>query len=142
MGTNTTSARRREGVWDLVPAPMMDLRAEIERRLARLPGFRPGPPRRGHGSPFAVGGVELVHFHGSDRMDVRLGRGAIGAGRAAGTLDRRLKTRGPSADWASLPLTDLASVELGVRLAEEAALATLVPDRAPPPSARRPRRRA
>lgn len=98
----------------------MSPRDEVVRRLAALPGFAAGPARRGHGSPFVAAGVEVAHFHSDGQMDVRLGRVRIQQRKADRSLDPRVRTRGPTADWASVPLGDPACVELAIALAVEA----------------------
>ncbi len=101
----------------------MTFRAEIERRIAALPGVVRGPSRYGHGSAFRVGGREIAHFHGEHRMDVRLTRARIAEMKADRPLDPRVQTRGPTADWVEVEVSVASDVSLVVSLVEEAARA-------------------
>lgn len=94
----------------------MSVRGELERQLGEIPDLLRRPSRFGDAYSFFVGDLEIVHFHGDGRMDVRLTRQLIREMKATGTLDPRVRTRGPSADWASLPLTHDREVALALEL--------------------------
>ena len=65
----------------------MSVRGEIERRLTAVPGLTPRESRYGHGLAFYVGRREVVHFHGDQRMDVRLTAKVIQRRKREGGLD-------------------------------------------------------
>ena len=78
------------------------LREELERWIAAVPGVERQVSRYGHGPSFALGGRELVHFHGESRMDVRLTREEIRQRKLDEALDPRLITRGPGSEWVEI----------------------------------------
>ena len=97
------------------------LRAELERRLSEIPGLtRRSPSRFGHGFAYYVGTREVAHFHGDERLDVRLTRPVIREHLSEGTLDPRVRTRGSSAEWVTVPLEAPTDLALAVSLLEEA----------------------
>ena len=98
----------------------MTVRDEIEHRLLGLPGVVRGPSRYGHSSAFRAGGREIAHFHGDRRLDVRLTRRRIAEMKAEGPLDVRVLTRGPSAEWVEVRVSESADIALAVNLVEEA----------------------
>jgi hypothetical protein len=98
----------------------MSVRAELERRLGALPGVTQRPSRYGDSSSHYVGDREIAHFHGDDRMDVRLTKELIRERKAEGALDPRVRTRGPSAEWATVPVIETRDLALAVDLVEEA----------------------
>ena len=98
----------------------MTVREELERRLEQLPGMERGPSRYGHGSSYFTGGREIAHFHGETRMDVRLTKEEIRFRKEEGPLDPRIKTRGPSAEWAEVHVEKLSDIPLAVALVEDA----------------------
>jgi len=118
MPSRRTSApaRARSGT---APGPA-EVRAELERRLAELPGLTRRPSRFGDSFSYFVAEREIAHFHGDARMDVRLTREAIPELKAAGRLDGRVRTRGPSAQWASVTLGSTSDIAYAVELVEEA----------------------
>ncbi|MCI4361252.1 MAG: DUF5519 family protein, partial [Thermoplasmata archaeon] len=67
------------------------------------------PSRFGDRYSYFVGTREIAHFHGDGRMDVRLTRQVIRDLKKKDVLDPRVLTRGPAADWATVPIDDDAS---------------------------------
>jgi len=98
----------------------MTVREEVEQDLMRIPDLARRQSRFGDQFSYFVGTREIAHFHGDGRMDVRLTRAWIREAKAGGTLDARVRTRGPSADWATVPLVSRRDVALAVALVEEA----------------------
>ena len=98
----------------------MTLRAELEQKLCELPGLNRRRSRFGDQFSFFLGSREIAHFHGDGRMDVRLTRQWIREAKTGGTLDPRVRTRGPTADWATVPLLDPRDLNLAASLVEEA----------------------
>lgn len=98
----------------------MSPREELERRLADTPGLTHQQSRFGNAYAYFVGGREIAHFHGDGRMDVRLTRQHIREMKIEGALDPRVRTRGPSADWATVPLDDARDIPLALELVEKA----------------------
>jgi hypothetical protein len=96
------------------------VRAELEAKIAALPGVEERVSRYGHGRSFAAGGREIAHFHGETRMDVRLTREEIRRRRADGTLDPRLVTRGAYSEWVEVTVTDTRDLAFALSLVEEA----------------------
>jgi hypothetical protein len=101
-------------------AASMSVRNELERRLERYPRLERRPSRFGDSHSYFVGGREIAHFHGDERMDLRLTRERIRELKAEGALDPRVKTRGPSADWAAVRLVEPGDVALALQLMDEA----------------------
>jgi luciferase-like monooxygenase len=98
----------------------MSVREELERRLLEIPGLNPGPSRYGHGTSYFTGGREIAHFHGETRMDVRLTRDEIRQRKAEGTLDPRIRTRGPSAEWVEVQVVTTGDLAFALGLVEDA----------------------
>ena len=98
----------------------MSIREELEQKLRDVRDLSRRRSRFGDHYSFFVGTREIAHFHGDGRMDVRLTRQWIREAKASGTLDPRVRTRGPSADWATVPLYDRGDVNLAIALVEEA----------------------
>jgi Family of unknown function (DUF5519) len=108
---------------EIVPTDLRSLvtpREELEARLALLPDLVRRVSRYGNGLAYYVANREIVHFHGDQRMDVRLTREVIRLRKAEGGFDQRVQTRGPSADWATVRVQEPSDVELGLSLVEEA----------------------
>lgn len=99
---------------------MVSVRPEVERELDRLPGLDRRPSRHGDGRSYFVAEREIAHFHGEARLDVRLTKERIAEMRSERTLDARIRTRGPSAQWVALPLVSPKDVPLAIHLVEEA----------------------
>lgn len=100
------------------------LREEFDRNLPGIPGLvRRAPSRYGHGFAYFVGNREVAHFHGDERLDVRLTRAGIRGRVAEGGFDARVRTRGPSADWVTVRLENASDLALALALLEEAARA-------------------
>jgi luciferase-like monooxygenase len=98
----------------------MSVRADLELRLQGYPGLVRRPSRFGDAYSYFVGDREIAHFHGDGRMDIRLTHQRIREMKDEGILDQRVRTRGPSADWASLPLAEPRELSLALELIEEA----------------------
>lgn len=98
----------------------MTPREQIEARLSELPDLVRRKSRFGNGLAYHVGDREIVHFHGDQRMDVRLTRDVIRLRKSEGGFDARVKTRGPSADWASVRVQEPGDVALALALVEDA----------------------
>ncbi|MGI0155261.1 MAG: luciferase family protein, partial [Thermoplasmata archaeon] len=94
----------------------MSVREDLEIRLAALPGLVRRRSRFGDAYSFFVANREIAHFHGDGRIDVRLTRQLIRQMKVEGTLDPRVRTRGPSADWATVPLTEQRDLVLALGL--------------------------
>jgi hypothetical protein len=98
----------------------VSVRADLDLRLSGLPGLDRRLSRHGDSFSYFVAGREIAHFHGDERMDVRLTRGRIPELRAQGRLDSRVRTRGPTAEWIAVRVQDPRDVEYAVGLVEEA----------------------
>jgi Family of unknown function (DUF5519) len=101
-------------------AGQMSLRGDIERRLTSISGLTPRESRYGHGLAFYVGRREVVHFHGDQRMDVRLTAGVIQRRRREGELDDRVTPEGGAPNWVKVRVSEASDIALAVALAEEA----------------------
>ena len=99
---------------------MASARTELERYLLDIPGLVRGRSRYGHGPSYFVGGLEVAHFHGDERMDVRLTRELIRERKSEGEFDGRVRTRGPSADWVEVQVAGVQDIPLAVSLVEAA----------------------
>jgi hypothetical protein len=98
----------------------MSVRARIERLLVDLPGLERRHSRWEHEDAYYVGEREIAHFHGDGRMDVRLTKERIRELKATDGLDPRVRTRGPSANWATVPLASERDAALALALVEDA----------------------
>jgi len=98
----------------------VSVRAELERKLSSLLDLEKRPSRFGDSLSYVVGGREIAHFHGDSRMDVRLTREEIRRLKTEQALDHRVRTRGPSADWAEVHVTNAKDIPYAVSLVEEA----------------------
>lgn len=98
----------------------MSVRRDIERRLTSIPGLTPRESRYGHGLAFYVGRREVVHFHGNQRMDVRLTAGVVQRRRREGGLDDRVTPEGGAPNWVKVRVSEARDIALAVVLAEEA----------------------
>ena len=98
----------------------MSVREELEGRLGKIPDLVRRRSRFGDGLSYFVGGREIAHFHGDGRMDVRLTRQRIRELKAEGRLDARVRTRGASADWATVELSAPKDVVLALEMVEDA----------------------
>jgi hypothetical protein len=98
----------------------MSVRGEIERRLTSIPGLTPRESRYGHGLAFYVGRREVVHFHGDQRMDVRLTAEVIRRRKSEGGLDDRVTPEGGAPNWVKVRVSEARDIALAVVLAEEA----------------------
>jgi hypothetical protein len=98
----------------------MTVREQLEQRLGSLPGLDRRKSRYGSSSAYYVGEREIVHFHGDQRMDVRLTSELIRTRKQEGGLDPRITTRGASANWAAVRVTESNDIPLAVALVEDA----------------------
>jgi hypothetical protein len=98
----------------------MSVREELARRLATLPGLEKRPSHYGDSGSYFVGEREIAHFHGDSRMDLRLTKEEIRRLKSEQALDHRVRTRGPSAEWAEVHLTELNDIPYAISLVEEA----------------------
>ena len=98
----------------------MTIRAELESRLQALPLLTRRKSRFGDSQSYFVADREIAHFHGDERMDVRLTKERIRELKTKGPLDPRIRTRGPSAEWATVRISEEADIALAVELVEEA----------------------
>ncbi|HTP53866.1 MAG TPA: luciferase family protein [Thermoplasmata archaeon] len=96
------------------------VRAELERRLVGLPGLDRRPSRWGERPAYFVGEREIAHFHGDLRMDVRLTKELIRERTKEHAFDERVRTRGPSAEWASVTVASVRDIPLALALVEDA----------------------
>jgi hypothetical protein len=114
----TRSSSGPSGGW---PPPRPDAaRRELERQMAGLPGLERRASRFGHAFAYFTGDREIAHFHGDHRLDVRLTRELIRQRKKEGGIDPRIRTRGPSADWAAVRIEEPTDVSLALTLVEEA----------------------
>ncbi|MFZ0892237.1 MAG: luciferase family protein [Thermoplasmata archaeon] len=95
-------------------------REELEQRLTSVPGLTRQPGRRGHGSAYFISNREIVHFHGEERVDVRLTRQVIHTPAAERLYDARVRTRGPSSDWVAVQVVEFEDVTLAMSLVKVA----------------------
>jgi hypothetical protein len=98
----------------------MSIRAELERRLQALPLLTRRKSRFGDSQSYFLADREIAHFHGDERMDVRLTRERIRELKADGAIDSRVHTGGPSADWATVRVIEEGDLAFAVQLVEEA----------------------
>jgi len=98
----------------------MTVREDLEMRLQELPLLTRRKSRFGDSHAYFLAEREIAHFHGDDRMDVRLTKERIRELKAAGPLDPRVQTRGPSADWAAVRVSVESDLALAIELVEEA----------------------
>ena len=96
----------------------MSPRDVLERRLSGVPDLVRRRSRYGSEHAYFVADREIAHFHGDGRMDVRLTRERIRELKAEGALDPRVRTRGPSADRATVPLSGASDVLLALELVQ------------------------
>jgi Family of unknown function (DUF5519) len=96
------------------------VRGELERKLLKIPGLARHDSRWGHGHAYFVGDREVAHFHGDERMDVRLTKEVIRLRTSEHGFDERVRTRGPSAEWATVRVAEARDVPLALSLVEEA----------------------
>jgi hypothetical protein len=78
------------------------------------------PSRWGHTHAYFVGDREIAHFHGDQRIDVRLTKERIRELVSEGAFDERVKTRGPSAEWVAVRVAGVRDLALALFLVREA----------------------
>jgi Family of unknown function (DUF5519) len=96
------------------------VREALEARLQGLPGIARRPSRHGDSQSYFVGEREIAHFHGDERMDVRLTKERIRELKEQGAFDERVATRGPSAEWVTVQVVAMSDLASAVRWVEEA----------------------
>lgn len=80
--------------------------AEFDRRATEIPGVkRQVSSRRGHGNSYLAGEREIAHFHGAERLDIRLTSTVIKKRLAEGGFDEGVSARSPTANWVAVHLT-------------------------------------
>jgi hypothetical protein len=94
------------------------IRDALEELLVQRPGLARRPSRYGDHRSYFVGTREIAHFHGDGRMDVRLTSELIRDLKKRGVLDPRVSTRGPAAQWATVPLEDEADIDLALEMVD------------------------
>ena len=97
----------------------VSIRRYLERRLEELPGLTRRPSRSGGSRSYFLAGREVAHFHGDQRMDLRLTKERVPKLKSAGLLDSRVTIRGQYAEWVAVALTDPRDVEYALQLLEE-----------------------
>ena len=98
----------------------MSVRASLERSLSALPELERRPSRYSDSDSYFVGDREIAHFHRDSRMDVRLTKEAIRRLKSERALDHRVRTRGPSAEWAEVRVGEEKDIPYAIYLVEEA----------------------
>lgn len=98
----------------------MTVRSDLEALLTQLPGLTRQRSRFGDAYSYFLGAREIAHFHGDGRMDVRLTHQRIRQMKMEGSLDARVRTRGPAAEWATVALGEARDVALALEMVEEA----------------------
>ena len=92
---------------------------EVDLALASVPGLmRRRGSRYADGPSYFVGPREVAHWHKDGSLDVRLTSEVVRELKKTNTLDPRVRTRGPSAQWVKLPVRDASDAPLAARLAE------------------------
>jgi hypothetical protein len=99
------------------PVPIRD---ELDLRITALPGLVRRTSRWGTEPAYCLGQREIAHFHKDGRLDIRLTRNLIRERRAAGGLDPRVVTRGPSSDWVAVFASRPSDLPLVLALVEDA----------------------
>jgi hypothetical protein len=98
----------------------MSVREDLEARLAAVPGVVRRPSRWGHAFAYHLAQREIAHFHGDQRMDVRLTKERIREYVSNHAFDERVKVRGPSAEWVAVRVLEARDIPLALKLFEEA----------------------
>jgi hypothetical protein len=98
----------------------VSVRGELEAKLVQVPGLTRRLSRWGNGHAYFVADREIAHFHGNERMDVRLTKEVIRERKDGDGFDARVRTRGPSAEWASVRVTGPRDLPFAISLVEDA----------------------
>lgn len=98
----------------------MTVRKELEARLQAIEGLGRQASRHGDSYSYFVADREIVHFHGEERMDVRLTRERIQLHKSEAPFDPRVSTRGPSANWVAVRVRESGDIALALELVDEA----------------------
>ena len=98
----------------------MSVRKDLERRLGEVPELTRRPSRFGDSRSYFLADREVAHFHGEQRMDIRLTKQRIPQLKSVGALDSRVTTRGRYAEWVTVTLIEPRDVEYALQLMEEA----------------------
>jgi hypothetical protein len=101
----------------------MAVRPDLERKLLEIPGVTRHPSRWGRSDAYFLGDREIAHFHGEERLDVRLTSSRIRELKSEGSLDERVTTRGPTAEWVAVRVVGARDLAYAVSLVQEAVLA-------------------
>ncbi|HEV2449862.1 MAG TPA: luciferase family protein [Thermoplasmata archaeon] len=96
------------------------MREELEGQLRQLEGLTRRASRHGDSYSYFVADLEIVHFHGDERMDIRLTRERIRFHKSEAPFDPRVTTRGPSANWIAVRLRETGDIALALELVDEA----------------------
>jgi Family of unknown function (DUF5519) len=97
----------------------MSLRIALEQRLTQIQGLTRHPASKGPGYAYFAGSQEIAHFHGDERIDVRLTRNQIRQRISERPFDEGVTTRGPSADWVAVRISKEQDLSVAVSLVEE-----------------------
>ena len=98
----------------------MSAREVLERRLTEIPELTRRRSRYGDSQSYFVGDREIAHFHGDERLDVRLTKEVIREHKAQRDFDERIQTRGPSAEWVVVRILGERDIPLAVSMVSEA----------------------
>ena len=100
---------------------MVDLRKQIERRLAALDGLIAGESMFGHGTAYWANGKEALHFEDDGIVQIRLTRSIIHDHRATMKADERVALRPHGGDWITVRYATARTVDFITELATRAA---------------------
>jgi len=81
----------------------------LEARILSLAGVERRQSRWGHEDAYWIGTREFIHFHGQDRLDVRVGRKTVKA-RPGIRSDSRVTLRPHASDWIEFRLRQQTDV--------------------------------
>jgi hypothetical protein len=102
---------------------VVDLRRDLNRRLAGLPGVVEGESMFGHVTAYWVNGKEIAHFESDRVIEIRLTKSVIRERRPDLKADKRVTLRPSGADWITVTVAspeDLPFVVDLVTVAEHA----------------------
>jgi Family of unknown function (DUF5519) len=100
--------------------PQSTLSEVLEARLLSLPGIRRKASRWGGGLAFYVGTREILHYHGSREVDIRVTREVARQYRKLRSPDLRLRFRHSGSDWVATRLEEPGDIAFAIQLFEEA----------------------
>jgi hypothetical protein len=87
----------------------------LDMKILSLPGVEKKESRWGHMTAYWIGKREFVHFHGEDRLDIRVVRSAL-KDMPEIRLDRRVMLRPRASDWIEFRLREQSDVNDAFRL--------------------------